>query len=425
MFGCHTWNHTPRQRASGKARRATPYPRHSERLDDLLVRPPPGAIKVVTLPALLLAPPLMCLLDQLVSPRGREVFAEGRRRHRDGDYASSRVAETARTHVDHRTLRTEHGQLSRLLSRRPCRSPPVIESDACAAIDAVDQKPMDIALRALVGRDWPTSLFLEPDVDPGFGGMSAHEVDEALREAFDQLLLEGERQTFAGPEVLWSNPRLRTEGLEHLGEWPPSEGEHLTGPWDDGYWGEHALPALQGLAQNPPPGRFVFGPEGGMSNEEWVGWYAVLRLLDRGLIDGDLEPGGLSDVHITAAGTRVLTPPPRDPLSVAEIALRQGNKVEATIAALEEALGGRLRELAEAYQVPLVDERCRPKNSARVNSDLKANGAYDETERAQVEAWLKLRNEAGHGRGEAVSSGRIETMLAGIGVFLANHPPEG
>ncbi len=157
----------------------------------------------------------------------------------------------------------------------------------------MDQEPMDITLRVLVGRDWPTSLSLEPDVDPGFEAMSAYEVDAALREALHRGLLDGERKTYAGPEVLWSNPRLRIEGLEHLGEWPPSGGEHLPGPWDDAYWGQHALPALRGLVENPPSGGFVFGPEGGMSDEEWVDWYAVLRLLESRLIDGDLEEGGL------------------------------------------------------------------------------------------------------------------------------------
>jgi len=59
---------------------------------------------------------------------------------------------------------------------------------------------------------------------------------------------------------------------------------------------------------------------------------------------------------------------------------------------------------------------------ALVNNDLKARDAYDEAERAQMEAWLKLRNEVGHGRGEAVTTERIQAMLAGIGVFLTEHP---
>lgn len=57
-----------------------------------------------------------------------------------------------------------------------------------------------------------------------------------------------------------------------------------------------------------------------------------------------------------------------------------------------------------------------------LNSDLRAAGAYDEAERAQIEAWLKLRNEVGHGRGHGVSARRIDTMLAGVQVFLEEHP---
>ncbi|MCA1707306.1 MAG: hypothetical protein LC808_30190, partial [Actinobacteria bacterium] len=70
-------------------------------------------------------------------------------------------------------------------------------------------------------------------------------------------------------------------------------------------------------------------------------------------------------------------------------------------------------------------EKGRPKRLAHLNNDLKAMDAYDEGERAQVEAWLKLRNEVGHGRGETVSIRRVEALLAGIGAFLVDHPSPG
>lgn len=284
----------------------------------------------------------------------------------------------------------------------------------------MESERVDAVLCELVGRDTPTSLWLDPAVDFGFSDIPAHEVDAALREGVARNLAHGERATFAGSEVLWSNPRLRVEGLRHLGEWPPTGGEHLPGPWEDGYWGRRALPALRALSESPPHQGFVFGPEGGMSDEEWAEWCAVLRLREVGLIDGDLEQGGLSDVRVTAAGTRVLDPPERDGLAVADVALRRGGKAEATIAAVEEALGGRLKELAQAHGFALTGA----KTLGALNNHLKAAEVYGEPKRAQIEAWLKLRNEVAHGRGEAVSVERIENMVAGVRVFLQDHPIE-
>lgn len=280
---------------------------------------------------------------------------------------------------------------------------------------------MDAVLHELVARDAPSDLSLEPNADPGFAGIPAQEVDAALREALGRGLLDGERATFSGPEVLWSNPRLRVAGLRHLGEWPPAGGEHLPGPWDHRYWGQRALPALRDVRENPPYHGFLFGPYGGMDDEGWSTWCAILRLLDIGLIDGDLEQGGLSDVRVTAAGAQVLDPVDRDPLAVAAVAFRHGNKADATIAAVEEALGGRLKELAAVHRVSLVDARGGAKKLSVLNNDLKTAGAFDEAERTQVDAWLKLRNGVGHGRGEAVSLGRIETLLSGVRVFLEDH----
>ncbi len=282
---------------------------------------------------------------------------------------------------------------------------------------------IDAVLRELVGRDMPTCLWLDPAVEPGFSDLTAYEVDAGLREGHARDLICGDRATFAGPEVLWSNPRLRVEGLRHLGEWPPTGGEHLPGPWNDGYWGRRASPALRALREGPPDHGFIFGPEGGMADDEWAEWYAVLRLYDAALIDGNLEEGGMSDVRITSAGTRVLDPPERDPLAVADVALRQGAKADATIAVVEEALGGRLKKLAQAQGIALREGR-GAKQLGALNNDLKAAQVYDEPKRAQVEAWLKLRNDVAHGRGEAVSVERIENMLAGVRVFLQDHPIE-
>lgn len=83
------------------------------------------------------------------------------------------------------------------------------------------------------------------DVDPGFEGVTATEVDAALREALNQDLIEGEAGP-SDPRVPWSNPRLTVAGLRHLGQWPSPGQERLLGPWDDGYWGQRALRKLLG-----------------------------------------------------------------------------------------------------------------------------------------------------------------------------------
>lgn len=80
---------------------------------------------------------------------------------------------------------------------------------------------------------------------------------------------------------------------------------------------------------------------------------------------------------------------------------------------------GASKELAEAHGVVRG-----AKKLAAFNNDLKAAEVYGEPTRAQVEAWLKLRNEVAHGRGEAVSVERIENTIAGVWVFLQDHPIE-
>jgi hypothetical protein len=57
-----------------------------------------------------------------------------------------------------------------------------------------------------------------------------------------------------------------------------------------------------------------------------------------------------------------------------------------------------------------------------LNNDLRAAGAYDESERTQVEAWFKLRNELAHAHETIPSDARIEAVIAGVRAFLDDHP---
>lgn len=62
-------------------------------------------------------------------------------------------------------------------------------------------------------------------------------------------------------------------------------------------------------------------------------------------------------------------------------------------------------------------------STLRVTAEgLRRDGAYPESDRAQVEAWLKLRNALAHPDGREVSDARVESVIQGIRVFLAEHP---
>ena len=57
-----------------------------------------------------------------------------------------------------------------------------------------------------------------------------------------------------------------------------------------------------------------------------------------------------------------------------------------------------------------------------INNQLKVDGAYDETVRAEVESWLKIRNDLAHATDESISAARVAAVLTSIRVFLDEHP---
>ena len=78
-----------------------------------------------------------------------------------------------------------------------------------------------------------------------------------------------------------------------------------------------------------------------------------------------------------------------------------------------------LRQLCNQSSVSLPD---KPKASL-MNNQLKPAGVFGETQRAQNEAWLKIRNDAAHGKKEfeSVSKNDLKRMIEGVRDFIAKH----
>jgi len=262
----------------------------------------------------------------------------------------------------------------------------------CARCDSerVTRDDLVTVLAAFVGKDMPSN-FDVPLSDEGdwyFCDLSGPDVDEALCEAHREGLIIGDRHGMNGSAVTWVNVRLTVRGLWKLGEWPPRGSEHQREPWDERYWGNVARPLLEELASSPPHERFIFGPDGGWGDKDWQRWIALHRLMDAGLVGGDASgSSGVANVRVTLRGRDVLSPAANDPLADADIACNQGNKEKATIAAVENALAHRLKQLAALHGVATTDGRGAPKKLAVLNTELKAAGVYGEAERTQVDAY--------------------------------------
>jgi hypothetical protein len=101
-------------------------------------------------------------------------------------------------------------------------------------------------------------------------------------------------------------------------------------------------------------------------------------------------------LRLTAEGLKALDPTLREPLDHAVVQLRTGARVDAVVTAVELALGTRLKQLAAGRGVAVTRPDGSPLRFSALNNDLRAAGAYDESERTQVEAWFTLRNDLAH-----------------------------
>lgn len=268
-------------------------------------------------------------------------------------------------------------------------------------------------LRTLAERDSRSSLSFELDAPAPLGPGAGRQLHATLREAKHQGLLTGDLSDH-GSEVAWFMPRLTLQALRALGEWPPAGGEMIPGRWDTGVWGERSKGVLRELASSPPRGDYLFGPTPGSADPgPWIQWDAVRRLLESGLIEGVLQASGIQDVRVTAAGHRALTVEPGDPLQAARVQIARDAKGDAVNAAIEEALKVRLIELAAAMNVSVMHNG-KPKHLSVLKDNLATEGAYSESWRAEIGAWLAIRNDVDHGGGAGVAAERIERLIAGV-----------
>ena len=277
-------------------------------------------------------------------------------------------------------------------------------------------------LEALIDRDSRQDFTLEfAAASELVAELSGRAVDEVLLEASERGLLVGDRGEGDGSVCWWSRVRLTATGLRWLGQWPPAGREWEPGGWDAGLWGVRARPLLAGLQEAPPQHGFYFKPIG-EDSEAWLEWTALLTLGEADLVSGRETESGIDTLRLTAAGQRALDPTPRDPLEEATAKLRGGARVDAIVAAVERALAGRLKQLATKHGVSTTRPDGSPLNLNAININLRGAGVYAESDRAQVEAWLKVRNDVAHASPTVPSDARVEAVIAGIRAFLDDHP---
>ena len=268
-----------------------------------------------------------------------------------------------------------------------------MQTDVLAVLSALG--PRDVRATFALAVSEPTPWERDSTLDTRY-------VDQLLREARDQALVAGEVHEGDGSVHHWQIG-VTVAGLRAIGEWPPSGGEFLPGPWDEATWGQIDRPVLQEMADAPPYHGFVFRPSFGDPEEEHARWAAICRLRSAGLLGGDFQMGGLDGVRVTIAGKRALDGA-GDPIERAQVELARGAKVEALNVAVEEVLAPLLREL-------------RPADAGRLstlNEGLKRDGVLAEHERAEIAWCLALRNTTHHGRAATVSEHQIERAIHAI-----------
>jgi len=110
-----------------------------------------------------------------------------------------------------------------------------------------------------------------------------------------------------------------------------------------------------------------------------------------------------------------------DLLDMANHLEEEGYEVAGTVIAgtvLEE----HVRKLCQKYGIALEGGSGKPKTVDLMNADLVKATAYRKSVQAQVTAWYALRNEAAHGKMQANTFSLVGPMIAGIRVFVSQHP---
>lgn len=271
----------------------------------------------------------------------------------------------------------------------------------------------------LLGSDHPVNLPGLPE------GMTARELEAVLEQAVHDGHVAANVKDYGRSLRLWTRVHLTVAGLRALGQWPPAGGEYREGPWDERRWGKVTRPLLAELLNDPPQRDVMLKPIGEDNPEEWQRWTDARRLRDAGLIHGKEVGMGLQDVRVSRQGRAALEAPADDPLRRARNDLDRGAKADAVTAAIDEALKPALHRLADEHRV----ERRRPNGQdvglAVINDGLKAAGAYDESQRAEVYSWLAVRNVVDHGGGASVRDRRVERLIDGVEGFIEEMSSPG
>jgi hypothetical protein len=80
-----------------------------------------------------------------------------------------------------------------------------------------------------------------------------------------------------------------------------------------------------------------------------------------------------------------------------------------------------LRKLADANGIATANSGGEPVKAESLNTELRAEGAYDLSEQMQVTAWLDLRNKAARGRRDEFSADQVRLMIQGVRDFTVRH----
>src|SRR4051794_27864113 len=96
-----------------------------------------------------------------------------------------------------------------------------------------DTDETTMLLRAVWSHDSRTTLTLvlaDQGTWPALPELTGAVVDDRLRQAVGDRLVEGTRRGGDGSVMYWSGLRLKLPALWRLGEWPPYRAEYLPGP---------------------------------------------------------------------------------------------------------------------------------------------------------------------------------------------------
>ena len=115
-----------------------------------------------------------------------------------------------------------------------------------------------------------------------------------------------------------------------------------------------------------------------------------------------------------------------DLIGQAEHLVDEGGYRRAGAVLVGAALEGHLRALAPACGIPVSNARGEHKKASQLNQDLYSASGYDKATCAQVDAWLKLRNEAAHPIEPSFESTHtdpeVKLMSMGVRDFIMRHP---